>query len=171
MISNPELATYSDVSHRWPNRFTHTELLSLAPAVLSRLQEGGRVLELEVNTTGLMSSLARHYPRSQFIGLSSTIRSSEGKAPVEMTSRNLHFRTVERMDLERFRQVDLVIALGGIRDRTTIAEVVEAMAPGGYFLLREREFMVRSLAHSFASLHALRLPEDPGFLYYVARTA
>jgi hypothetical protein len=49
--------------------------------------------------------------------------------------------------------------------------VIIVMTPGGYFLLREREFMMRSMAHAFATVHALRLPEDPGFLYYVARAA
>jgi hypothetical protein len=194
MISNPELAAWSSDSLRWPQRFTHVEVMSLVPSSIARLQEGGRMLELEVGSAALLSSLARLYPRSQFIGLS-----SQGRGPVEMTSRNLHFRAVERMELGRFRQVDLALALGGIRDHGLIAEVVYSLAPGGQFLLRERDrdwsgrrggtrlvaaderwsdgdsfparTLVQSLARSFHSLHTLRLPEDPGYLYYVARAA
>lgn len=194
MISNPDLAAYSSDSLRWPRRFTHIEVMSLVPASITRLNDGARVLELEVGGAGLLSSLARLYPRSQFIGLS-----SHSRGPVEMTSRNLHFRTVERMELASFRQVDLALALGGLRDRSVIDEVVESLAPGGHFLLRERDSgwsggrsgtrlasaeerwndgdhvptysLVRNLARSFQALHTLRLPEDPGYLYYVARAA
>lgn len=205
MISNPELHPVpAPAVPRWPKYFSHWQLMSLVPGVVHRLATAARVLELEVGSPALLTILARVYPSSQFIGLTSYERTQQGQGPVEMVARNLHFRTVEDMKLGRFRQVDLIMALGGLTDRGLLTETASAMAPGGHLLLRERDRgslslepgnrrgtrhlsavgpdwlgedpmtqgpTIRTLSHVFTAVHALRLPEDPGFVYYVARLA
>jgi hypothetical protein len=201
MISNPGLPIAAPTSLKWPRLFSHWQLLSLVPGVIRRLEQHGRVLEIEVGGMSLLSSLARTYPASQFIGLTSHARAQSGHGITESSARNLHFRTVELVDLSRFRQVDLVLALGGLSDQSLIREVARSMSRGGFMVLREEErsgavsihetvtgtrFMQRlagswpaplSLRHSliartfteaFESVHMVRLPEDPGFVYYVA---
>lgn len=201
MISNPGLPIAVPRSLKWPRLFSHWQLLSLVPGIVPRLEQHGRVLEIEVGSTSLLSSMARTYPGSQFIGLTSHARAMKGQGIVESSARNLHFRTVELVDLSRFRQVDLAIALGGLADQSLIREVARGMARGGFMVLREEErsgdvaihetvtgtrfiqrlagswaaplslrhsLIARTFTETFESVHVVRLPEDPGFLYYVA---
>jgi hypothetical protein len=204
MISHPELHAVPSLSTpRWPKYFSHWQLMSLVPGVVHRLATAARVVELEVGSPALLTILARIYPYSQFIGLTSYERSKAGQGSAEMVARNLHFRTVEEMDLSGFRQVDLLLALGGVTDRGLLLEIARTMAPGGHLLLRERDRgapspdapprrgtrhlsavtadwvevdpmhqgpTIRTLSNAFMAVHSLRLPEDPGFVYYVART-
>ena len=201
MISNPDLPVLKP--HQWPRTFSPWQLLSLVPAVVNRLHRNARVLEIEVGGQSLLSSLARNYPGSQFIGLTSLER-ARAQGMSETSARNLHFRTVERFDLGRFRQVDLVLALGGVQDRSMLREVGAILAPGGQLVLREEEvsevttserfafgtrflstmnarwaspaimrhtLTQRALSDAFESVHVIRLPEDPGYFYYIARAA
>lgn len=185
MISNPDLRAVPK-GQQWPRMFSYWQLLSLVPGLVHRLQRGARVLELEVGGQSLLSGLARAYPASQFIGLTSLERARSGLGVAENSTRNLHFRIVERMELARFRQVDLALALGGVVDRTMLREVARMLTPGGMLVLREEEAFpdrwaspsnVRhtltqgALSDAFAAVHVVRLPEDPGYFYYIASAA
>ncbi len=203
MISNPELPALSPSKlPQWPRMFTHWQLLSLVPGAVPRLEKRGRALELEVGGPSLLGGLARSFPSSQFIGLTSFDRARRGLGVAESSAGNLHFRTVESFDLSPFRQVDLLLALGGVRDRTMLREMARTMAAGGELVLREQDtpsvtgveafsfgtrflptmdeswaappvqrqaLTTRTLLDLFPAVHVVCLPEDPGYLYYVAR--
>lgn len=186
MISNPDVHPFVPAfTGKWPRLFSQWQLLSLVPGAVHRLQRNARVLEIEVGGRSLLSSLARSYPASQFIGLTSIERARMGEGVAESSGQNLHFRTVDRFDLHRFRQVDLVLILGGMQHRAMPREIAPMLTPGGFMVLREEEtdyehswtapammrqtLTQRAVSDAFASLHVVRLPEDPGFLYFIAR--
>lgn len=203
MISNPGLPRIAPtVARLWPRLFSHWQLLSLVPSLVPRLTAGARVLQLEVGGGALLSSLARSYPASHFIGLTTATAGERAEGPVKFSSPNLHFKRVETFDLSRFKDVDLVLALGGLEQQIAL-RAIRCMTRGAYFVLREAEADVlrtprrdgrfggfyssgaeglpevpgagdrlqpaRLLEMLFAEVQALRLPEDPGFVYYVAR--
>ena len=203
MISNPGLPRLEPTAARsWPRLFSHWQLLSLVPSLVPRLTAGARVLQLEVGGGALLSSLARSYPASHFIGLTAGAGGERTEGPVKFSSPNLHFKRVDTFDLTRFKDVDLVLALGGLEQHIAL-RAIRCMSRGAYFVRREPDAEVlraprrdarfggfysngaeglpevpaggdrlqpaRLLEMLFAEVQALRLPEDPGFVYYVAR--
>lgn len=201
MISNPGLPRIEPAQQpAGPRLFSHWQLLSLVPSIVSRLQTGARVLQLEVSGGAMLGSLARAYPNSHFIGLT-TGSAMRMDGPVKFAAMNLHFKRVETFDLTRYRDVDLVLALAGL-DEDVAVRAIRCMTPGACFVVREPEPSIPTestidnrinrlhplipgrapsrrptikgrathlLEMLFAEVLAVRLPEDPGFVYYVAR--
>lgn len=118
-------------------------ILPLIPGINSKLESGISVMEVGCGSGRALNLIAKHFPRSQFIGYD---LSDEAIARAKSDSQksnlaNVRFEAKDFASLEPSEKFDLVLAFDAIHDQArpdkVLENVYQALKPGGVFLMQD----------------------------------
>jgi 2-polyprenyl-3-methyl-5-hydroxy-6-metoxy-1,4-benzoquinol methylase len=128
---------------QYEHRFTSYWLATL-PHVITRLDEGGRVLDVGCGAGRVCLAIAKRFPRAEIVGLDpdlESIRQAQAAAAASGFADRIYFHATTTTDLVRGNGFDLITACDCLHDfaapDTTLRSMRQLLKPDGTLFIIE----------------------------------